>query len=80
MIVLVPLTADDLRGFVVLRRAARDRLLAVQPATVFEALRIPGVGRATTRGLLAMGLLSDPDGSQNRTLAQRERVWRAAKK
>ena len=59
-----------------LRRAARDALLAVQPTTVLEALALPAVGRKTTRGLLAMGALADPEGVQSRSLTETERVHR----
>jgi len=62
------LTRDDLYGHPGLSRAACDALLAQQPSTVLQALRIHGVGRKTTNRLLALGLLTDPEGLQNRVL------------
>lgn len=62
------ITLDDLRGQPGLSRAACDALLKLQPATILQALRIRGVGRKTTRRLLALGLLTDPEGLQNREL------------
>jgi hypothetical protein len=49
------ITADDLRCQPGLSQAARDRLLAAQPATVLKALGIQGVGRKTTGRLLGLG-------------------------
>ena len=62
------ITQDDLRGQPGLSRAACDALVALQPTTVLQALRIHGVGRKTTKRLLALGLLTDPEGLQNRAL------------
>ena len=62
------ITLDDLRGQPGLSRVACDALVALQPTTVLQALRIHGVGRKTTKRLLALGLLNDPEGLQNRTL------------
>ena len=59
------LTLNDLRG---LSHAACDALLKLQPRTVLRALRICGVGRKTTKRLLALGLLTDPEGVQTRAL------------
>jgi len=67
-----PLTTDALRGQPGLSRAACDALLALQPATVPMALRIHGVGRKTTRRLLALGLLTDPEGVQTRARTAEE--------
>lgn len=55
-----------LQGLPGLSRAARERLPQRQPATVLEALNIHGVGRKTTKKLIALGLLSDPEGVQTR--------------
>lgn len=66
------ITADNLRGMPGLRRSARDALLTVQPTTVLEALALPAVGRKTTRGLLAIGVLTDPEGVQSRGLTEVE--------
>jgi hypothetical protein len=55
---------DHLDGLPGLSGRARDALLAQQPETVREALEIRGVGRRTTRALLRLGLISDPDGAQ----------------
>jgi hypothetical protein len=52
------ITAGDPRCQLGFSQAARDRLLAAQPATVLKALGIHGVGRKTTKTLL--GLLRDP--------------------
>ena len=62
------LTRDDLYGYLGLSRAACDALLAQQPSTVLQALRIQGVRRKTTNRLLTLGLLTDPEGLQNRAL------------
>ena len=58
------ITAEHLRGMPGLRGTARAALLAEQPATVREALRLVDVGRKTTKRLLALGLLTDPEGAQ----------------
>jgi hypothetical protein len=60
------LTQRHLQGLPGLSQSARDRLLAVQPTVVLDALRVPGVGRKTTARLLALGLLRDPHGVQSR--------------
>ena len=65
---LRPITYDDLRGQPGISLAAIDSLVEQQPATVMEAIRMHGVGRKTTARLLALGVLSDPEGVQNRTL------------
>jgi hypothetical protein len=71
-----PITDKDLLGLRGLRSAARARLLERQPATVFEALCIRDVGRATTRELLKQGVLTDPEGVQRRSLNRLEfEVW-----
>jgi len=67
-----PICANALRGQPGLSRAACDRLVAVQPMTVLEALDIPGVGRKTTKRLLALGLLTDPEGIQARARTAEE--------
>jgi hypothetical protein len=59
------ITASHLQGFPGLSEKARDQLLSLQPKTVLEALRIPGIGRSTTRKLLELGLLTDPEGAQH---------------
>jgi tRNA U34 5-carboxymethylaminomethyl modifying enzyme MnmG/GidA len=60
------------QGLPGLSRAARDKLLQLQPTTVLEALKIRGVGRKTTEKLLALGLFSDPEGLQTRTRTAEE--------
>jgi hypothetical protein len=40
--------------------------------TVLEALGIPGVGRKTTKRLLALGLLTDPEGVQTQARTAEE--------
>jgi len=67
-----PITADDLRGQPGLSRAAINSLVEQQPATVLQALRMHGVGRKTTMRLLALGVLSDPEGVQNRAMTLEE--------
>ena len=67
-----PITDQDLTGLRGLRVAARARLLERQPATVFEALCIRDVARATTRELLKRGVLTDPEGVQRRSLNDEE--------
>ena len=62
-----PITLDDLRGQPGLSRAASDALVAQQPPTVLKALVMHGVGRKTTQRLLALGLLTDPEGVQTRS-------------
>lgn len=59
-----PLKSKHLDGFPGLSMKSRAELLAKQPRTVAEALRIEGVGRKTTRRLLELGLLEDPEGVQ----------------
>lgn len=59
-----PLVDAHFEGCPGLSRAARAELLALQPATVREALAVTGVGRKTTAHLLVLGLISDPDGMQ----------------
>lgn len=57
-------TADHLAGLPGLSMKSHAKLLAKQPKTVIEALRIRSVGRKTTRRLLELGLLTDPEGVQ----------------
>jgi hypothetical protein len=45
---------------------------------VLEALSLPDVGRKTTRQLLALGLISDPHGVQNRAIIDFEKQLRRA--
>lgn len=59
------ITADDLRGQP-LSRAVCNALVALQPTTVRQALQIHGVGRKTTKRLLVLGLITDPDSIQSR--------------
>ena len=63
---------DDLRGQPGLSRAAIDSLVEQQPATVMQALRMHGVGLKTTARLLALGVLGDPEGVQNRRMTLEE--------
>ena len=67
-----PISANALRGQPGLSRAACDRLVAEQPMTVLKALGIRGVGRKTTKRLLALGLLTDPEGVQTRARTTEE--------
>lgn len=67
-----PLTANDLRGQPGLSQAAMDALVTSQPTTVLQALLLKGVGRKTTKRLLALGLLKDPDGMQQGGLAREQ--------
>jgi hypothetical protein len=69
---LSPVTEDDLRSVPGLRREARATLVAEQPATVLQALSIPGVGRGSTRRMLERGILTDPEGVQGRSLTLAE--------
>jgi len=69
---LRPITSDDLRGQPGLSRAAIDALVDQQPRTVMKALVMHGVGRKTTRRLLALGLLTDPEGIQTRAMTLEE--------
>jgi hypothetical protein len=69
---LRPITLDDLLGQPGLSRAASDALVAQQPRTVMQALVMHGVGRKTTRRLLALGLLTDPEGVQTRPMTLEE--------
>lgn len=55
---------DTLRGCPGISRRAIAELVARQPRTVLAALQIPGVGRKTTKRLLQLGLLDDPDDVQ----------------
>lgn len=67
-----PLISSDLRGQPGLSQAAIDALVTLQPMTVQEALRLKGVGRKTTKRLLALGLLNDPEGMQDSASAREE--------
>jgi hypothetical protein len=69
---LRPITYDDLRGQPGLSRAAIDSLVEQQPATVIQALPMHEVGRKTTARLLALRVLSDPEGVQNRAMTLEE--------
>jgi hypothetical protein len=60
------IAAEDVRGQPGLSRSALAAVLAAQPSTVTEALRIRGVGRKTTRLLLDLGLVADPERVQAR--------------
>jgi hypothetical protein len=60
----IQLVAEHLDGLPGLAMKARDELLAKQPKTVAVALRIVGVGRKTTKHLLALGPLEDPERAQ----------------
>src|SRR5712692_4728414 len=66
------ISLNDLRGQPGLFRAACDRVLRLQPRTVLQALRIHGVGRSTTKRILALGLLTDPEHVQTRALTAEE--------
>jgi uroporphyrinogen-III synthase len=66
------ISEEDLRGQPGLSRVASLALVAAQPHTVLEALRIIGVGRKTTKRLLALGLVTDPEGAQRRSMARIE--------
>jgi len=66
------ISRDDLRGQPGLSRAAIEALVERQPGTVIQALRMHGVGRKTTRRLLALGLLTDPEGVQTRSITLEE--------
>lgn len=74
------ITAQSLAGLPGFRRSAQEALIAGQPQTVMEALKIPYVARKTTRHLLRLGLLTDPEGMQTRTRAQVEQEQRRAVK
>jgi hypothetical protein len=69
---LRPITLDDLRGQPGLSRAASNALVAQQPPTVMNALVMHGVGRKTTKRLLALGILTDPEGVQTRSMTLEE--------
>ncbi len=69
---LRPITLDDLRGQPGLSRAASNALVAQQPPTVLKAVVMHGVGLKTTQRLLALGLLTDPEGVQTRTMTLEE--------
>lgn len=73
MVARTRIAMTDLTGLPGLRRAAADALVARQPATVAEALAIADVGRKTTKQLLLLGLLTDPEGVQRGSLARRTR-------
>ena len=69
---LRPITHDDLRGQPGLSRAAINALVAQQPETVLKARMMHGVGIKTTRRLFALGLITDPEGVQNRCVTLEE--------
>ena len=62
------ISVDDLRGQPGLSQVARDQLLRRQPTTVLQALCLRGVGRRTTKRLVTLGLLTDPEQVQTRPL------------
>jgi len=62
------ITAQHLQGLPGLRHSTIAVFVERQPRTVREALAIPWVGRRTTRHLLELGLLTDPDGVQTGSL------------
>lgn len=66
------ITLADLLGQPGLSCAAAKALVESQPKTVLQALRIHGVGRKTTHRLLNLGLLTDPEGLQNRALTMED--------
>jgi hypothetical protein len=66
------ITLDDLLGQPGLSRAAAKAIVESQPKTVLQTLRIHGVGRKTTHRLLNLGLLTDPEGLQNRALTMED--------
>jgi hypothetical protein len=68
----VSITEEDLVGQPGLSRTARNGIIAAQPETVLEALGVRGVGRKTTKRLLAKGLLTDDEGVQRRALTDEE--------
>jgi hypothetical protein len=70
------LTLDSFRGFPGCSKAARVALVEAQPVTVRQALCTHGVGRRTLRRLLALGLLTDPEGALELSYAQLERALR----
>lgn len=75
-----PITDEDLAGLPGLREQVRVGLLDRQPSTVFEALCIRGVGRATTRELLRRGVLTDPEGLQRGSFNDEQfQVWMRAR-
>jgi len=61
---MTKLNVDHLEGLPGLSMKSRDELLVRQPKTVIEALKIPGVGRKTTKHLFELGLLKDREGVQ----------------
>jgi hypothetical protein len=65
------ISMDDLRGQPGLSQVARDQLVRGQPTTVVQALGIRGVGRSTTKRLLDLGRLTDPDHVQTRSFPVR---------
>jgi hypothetical protein len=66
------ITKEVLRGSPGLRKGALCALVERQPKTVLEALKLRDVGRKTTKHLLELGLIEDPEGAQNRSLAKVE--------
>jgi hypothetical protein len=60
------ITVLSLDGFPGRSGKSLDELLVRQPKNVVEALRIPGVGRKTSRQLIELGMLVDPEGVQSR--------------
>lgn len=75
-----PITDADLAGLPGVREEGRTRLLDRQPATVFEALCIRDIGRATTRELLRRGVLTDPEGLQRGRFTEKQfEVWMRAR-
>lgn len=69
---LRPITPNDLRGQPGLSRGAIAALVELQPPTVLQALRTHGVGRKTTKRLLELGAITDPEGVQTRAMTLEE--------
>ena len=59
------ITEELLRGRRGVTEDAITGLVETQPATVAEALELYGVGRRITGMLLALGLITDPEGAQS---------------
>lgn len=60
---------EHLRGLPGLRGFPRALILQAQPRTVKDALAMTGIGPSITKQLLRFGVITDPDGAQQRATA-----------
>lgn len=72
-----PTTHETFKGWPLTRKTV-SALVAAQPRTVLHALALHGVGRKTTKRMLQLGLLIDPE--EFRRVRARARNWVSRRK